>query len=93
MRLEQVKQVSYNENHSGRPNSKTVFSEVLKFMPNDLLTEITILIQDTGYVSIRPVKLARVDWCRLNRSVKKIGGIWVSNARYSHWSIPLTSLN
>jgi hypothetical protein len=89
MNPEQVKHISYNEKSNGRPNSKTVFSEVLKYLPNDLLTEITIILQDSGYLTIGPLKLSRVDWHRLDRSVKKMGGIWVSNARFSHWSIPL----
>jgi hypothetical protein len=94
MNSEQVKHISYNEkNQNGRPNSNTVFLEVLKYLPNDLLTEITILLQDPGYVTIRPIKLARVDWRRLDRSVKKMGGKWVSNVRFSHWSIPLVRLH
>jgi len=91
---EQATHISYNEkNHNGRPDSNTVFPDVLKYLPNDLITEITIPLQDSGYLTIRPIKLARVDWIRLNRSVKKMGGVWVSNARLSHWSIPLTRLH
>jgi hypothetical protein len=92
--VQQIEHISYNEkNHSGRPDSKTVFSDVIKCLPNDLLTGITILLQDTGYITIRPIKLARMDWYRLDRSVKKMGGVWVSGTRLSHWSIPLTRLN
>ena len=93
MNSEQVGQISYNENQFGRLNSKTVFSEVLEYLPKDLLTEITILLQDSGYVTVKPIRLARSDWYRLDRSVKKMGGIWVSNTRFSHWSIPLTRLH
>jgi hypothetical protein len=94
MSIELVERISYNEkNSSGRPNSKTVFSDVIKCLPNDLLTGITILLQDSGYITIRPIKLARVDWYRFDRSVKKMGGIWVSNTSLNHWSIPLTRPN
>jgi hypothetical protein len=94
MSIQQIAHISYNEkNHSGRPDSKTVFSDVIKYLPNDLLTGITILLQDTGYITIRPIKLARMDWYRLDRSVKKMGGIWVSGTSLSHWSIPLTRPN
>ena len=90
----QVESISYNENNiNGKPNPKTVLSELLKFLPNDLLTEITVLLQDSGYVTIRPLKLTRIDWIRLDRSVKNMGGTWVSNARFSHWSIPLIRFN
>ena len=94
MDSELMNPISYDEkSDNGRPNSKTVFSEVLKYLPNDLLTEITILLQDSGYITIRPIKLARADWYRLDRSVKKMGGIWVTHAGFSHWSIPLAHLN
>ena len=94
MRIEPVGRLAFNESRpDGRPDSRSVFSEVLRYLPVDLLTDITILLQDTGYVTIRPIKLARVDWYRLDRSVKKMGGIWVRGSGFSHWSIPLTRLN
>ena len=70
-----------------------MFSNVIRCIPNDLLTGITILLQDTGYITIRPIKLARMDWYRLDRSVKKMGGVWVRGSSISHWNIPLTRLN
>jgi hypothetical protein len=94
MRIEPVGGLAFNESRpDGRPDSRSVFSEVLRYLPVDLLTDITILLQDTGYVTIRPIKLARADWCRLDLSVKKMGGIWVRGSGFSHWSIPLTRLN
>lgn len=85
MIVQQVESISFNEkNRGGRPDSKTVFSDVIKYIPNDLLTGITILLQDSGYITIRPIKLARIDWYRLDRSVKKMGGVWVRGARLSH---------
>ncbi len=89
-----VRRISFGVKHpEGRPDSRAVFSAVTSYLPTDLLTGITILIQDTGYVTIRPIKLARADWYRLDRSVKKMGGIWVRGVGLSHWSIPLTRLN
>ena len=94
MSIHQIEHISYNEkNYSDRPDSKSVFSNVIRCIPNDLLTGITILLQDTGYITIRPIKLARMDWYRLDRSVKKMGGVWVHGSSLSHWSIPLTCLN
>ena len=93
MNSEQVGHISYNENQFSRPTPKTVFSEVLGYLPKDLHTEVTILLQDSGYVTVKPIRLARSDWYRLDRGVKKMGGIWVSNASFSHWSIPLTRLH
>jgi hypothetical protein len=93
MNSEQVGHISSNENKFSGPKSRTVFSEVLGYLPKDLLTGITILLQDSGYVSVKPIRLTRADWYRLDRSVKKMGGIWVSNTRFSHWSIPLTRLH
>jgi len=93
MNSEQVGHIFSNENLLGRPDSRAVFSEVLGYLPKDLLTEVTILLQDSGYVSVKPIRLARADWYRLDRIVKKMGGIWVSNTRFSHWSIPLTRLH
>ncbi|MFA5868561.1 MAG: hypothetical protein WC941_02535 [Candidatus Bathyarchaeia archaeon] len=94
MSVEQVGRIFFSEkSHGGRPDSKTVFSDVLKYLPNDLLPDITILLQDSGYITIRPIKLDRADWGRLNASVKKMGGVWVPHAGFSHWSIPLTRAN
>jgi hypothetical protein len=44
MNSEQVGHISYNENQFGRPKSKTAFSEVLEYLPKDLLTKVTILL-------------------------------------------------
>jgi len=93
MNSEQVGHISSNENQFGGPDSRTVFSEVLGYLPKDLVTGVTILLQDSGYVSVKPIRLTRADWYRLDRSVKKMGGIWVSNTHLSHWSIPLTRLH
>jgi hypothetical protein len=76
MNSEQVGHISYDENQFGRPNSRTVFSEVLGYLPKDLLTGVTILLQ-TQAVSVKPIRLTRADWYRPDRR-KKMGGIWVS---------------
>jgi hypothetical protein len=94
MNSERLRHVPYYERtHGVGLNSRKVFSEVQKYLPNDLLSEVTFLLQDSGYVTIRPMKLARVDWYRLNQSIQRIGGLWVSNASFSHWSIPLIRFN
>ena len=94
MSIQQIEHISCTErNYSSRPDSKSVFSTVIRCLPNDLLTGITILLQDSGYITIRPIKLARMDWYRLDRSVKKMGGVWIRGSSLSHWSVPLTRLN
>jgi hypothetical protein len=94
MSIDSIRRVPFNRNLPGsRPDSRSVFSEVLSYLPNDLLTGITILLQDTGYVTIKPTNMARSDWYRFDRSVKKMGGVWVRDAGFSHWSIPLTRPN
>jgi hypothetical protein len=93
MNIEPMARIPFVERLGGRPDSKSVFSEVLSYLPSDLLIGITILLQDTGYVTIRPINMARSDWYRVDRSVKKMGGVWVRGAGFSHWSIPLTRPN
>ena len=65
-------------------------AQVKKYLPPDLQPKVTILLQDSGYVTISPRVLSRPDWRRLNESIKQLGGIWVSNGRFSHWSIPFS---
>lgn len=79
MKVEPVGRIDFAEKPPGRRfDSQRVFSEVLSYLPGDLLTCITILLQDTGYISIRPIKLTRADWYRLDRTVKKMGegNVW-----------------
>lgn len=64
--------------------------QVKRYIPIDLQSKVTILLQDSGYVTISPGFLSRPDWRRLNESIKQIGGIWVSSGRFSHWSIPFS---
>ena len=80
---------SRNEN-KGRSSSRSARFDVEKFLPEDLLTEITVLFQDSGYVTISPRELTKSDWYRINESVKQMGGVWISNDRFSHWSIPFS---
>jgi hypothetical protein len=63
-------------------------AEVRKHLPQDLLSQITVLLQDSGYVTISPRVLTRADWNRINEKVGQMGGLWVSDQRYNHWSIP-----
>ncbi|MHA2347484.1 MAG: hypothetical protein ACXACP_12255 [Candidatus Hodarchaeales archaeon] len=64
-------------------------AEVQKYLPQDLLSNVTILLQDSGYVTINPKKLTRYEWRQFNEKVKHMGGLWIfeTNVR-SHWSIP-----
>jgi hypothetical protein len=66
-------------------NNKT---EVKKHLPEDLLPKVTILLQDSGYVTISPKELSRYDWRRFNQKVKQMGGLWIPNGIQAHWSIP-----
>ncbi|MBC8274574.1 MAG: hypothetical protein H8E40_06375 [Chloroflexi bacterium] len=66
-------------------NNKT---EVQKHLPEDLLTKVTILLQDTGYVTISPIELTKYDWRRFNEKVKQMGGLWTLDGARAHWSIP-----
>jgi hypothetical protein len=66
-------------------NNKT---EIQEHLPEDLLPNVTILLQDTGYVTISPIKLSRYDWRRFNEKVKQMGGLWLFNSGRAHWSIP-----
>jgi hypothetical protein len=63
-------------------------SKVKKLLPKDLLPYLTVLFQDSGYVTISSTGLLRSDWIKVNDQVRRMGGIWVSNSSYSHWSIP-----
>ena len=66
-------------------NNKT---EMKKHLPLDLLPKVSILLQDSGYVTIRPRELSSIDWRRFNEKVKQMGGLWVFNGARAHWSIP-----
>ena len=66
-------------------NNKT---EVHKHLPEDLLPKVTILLQDTGYVTISPIELTGYDWRRFNEKVKQMGGLWILGGARAHWSIP-----
>jgi hypothetical protein len=63
-------------------------SEIKKILPADLLPYLTVVFQDSGYVTVSSMGLMRPDWIKVNDQVRRLGGIWVSNSRHSHWSIP-----
>ena len=63
-------------------------TEVQKHLPKDLLPKVTILLQDTGYVTISPIELTGYDWRRFNEKVKQMGGLWIQGGPRAHWSIP-----
>jgi hypothetical protein len=68
-------------------NNKT---EMQKHIPKDLLPKVTILLQNSGYVTISPSDLSRSEWRRFNEKVKQMGGLWLFNGARAHWSIPWT---
>jgi hypothetical protein len=63
-------------------------AEVQKHLPEDLLSRVTILLQDSGYVTISPIEMTRYDWHRFNEKVKQMGGLWIFDGARAHWSIP-----
>ncbi|MFP3952305.1 MAG: hypothetical protein ACLFVP_09235 [Candidatus Bathyarchaeia archaeon] len=62
--------------------------ELRKRLPEELLAKVTILLQDSGHVSIRPIRLTRREWRQINEKVKRMGGLWSLAGMHSHWSIP-----
>lgn len=62
--------------------------EVYKHLPEDLLTKVSILLKESGYLTITPTKFSRYDWRRFNEKVKKMGGLWILSEQNSHWRIP-----
>jgi hypothetical protein len=62
--------------------------ELKKHLPVDLLPKVTILLQDSGYVTISPIELTRPEWRRFNEKVKQMGGLWMFDYSRAHWSIP-----
>jgi hypothetical protein len=85
-----MKQITYKRENPNGHNSRVLCAEVQRYLPQDLLRQVTVLSQGSGYVSISPIALTRYDWRRINVAVKGMGGIWVSNQKYSHWSIPFS---
>ena len=63
-------------------------SEMQRHLPEDLLSKVTILLQDSGYVTISAKKLTRPEWRRFNDKVKQMGGLWISDGKRARWSIP-----
>ena len=59
-------------------NNKT---EVQNHLPEDLLPKVTILLIDSGYVTISPIELTGYDWHRFNEKVKQMGVFGSSMAR------------
>ena len=78
------------EKNQDECSSRFACSEVRKHLPQDLLPQVTVLFQGSGYVTISPRGLSGHDWRNVNEQVKKMGGIWLSNRRFSHWSIPFS---
>ena len=62
--------------------------EVHRHLPADLLSKVTILLQDSSYVTINPKRLTRREWRRFNEKVRQMGGLWIFDDVGAHWSIP-----
>jgi len=62
--------------------------EMKRHLPRDLLPKVTILLQDSGYVTIKPIKLTKPEWRRFNEKVKQMGGLWIFDGARAHWSVP-----
>lgn len=78
---------------NGRSASILMRTEVSKYLPQDLLSKVTIILQASGYATLMLTQFTRRDWVRLNERVIRMGGLWISNSRFSHWSIPLSRAN
>jgi hypothetical protein len=63
-------------------------TELRKHLPEDLLPKVTILLQDSGYVTISPIELTPYEWRQFNEKVKRMGGLWIFAGARAHWSIP-----
>ena len=70
--------------------SKLACAEVQKHLPQDLLPQVTVLFQESGYVTISSRDLSRKDWRNMNGKVKRLGGLWIPKGRFSQWSIPFS---
>ncbi|MFP3952121.1 MAG: hypothetical protein ACLFVP_08310 [Candidatus Bathyarchaeia archaeon] len=62
--------------------------ELRKRLPEELLAKVTILLQDSGIVTISPVALTRKEWRQINEKIKRMGGLWSLAGAHSHWSLP-----
>ena len=77
-------------NNKEEKDSNDAHLMIVNQLPQDLLPQVTVLIQDSGTVSISPKRLTRSDWGRINDKVKEMGGVWVSHGEFNHWKIPLS---
>jgi hypothetical protein len=56
-------------------SSRSACAEVREQLPQDLLSKVTILLQGSGYVTISPRDLSRLDWLKMNDHVNQMGGV------------------
>ena len=68
-------------------------TEMKNNLPRYLLPKVTILLQDSGYVTISPNKFTKQDWRRFNEKVKQMGGLWIPDGAHAYWSIPWSQKN
>ena len=103
-----VNQIMDNgKNCDGKSSLSFARAEVQKYLPQDLLPKITILLQDSGDVTISPReltrseltrsdwsrRLTRSDWSTIDEKVKQMGGLWISSRARGHWIIPFSRAN
>ena len=84
-----MKTKHFNKNKE-KKDSNDSHLMIVNQLPQDLLHQVAVLIQDSGTVSIRPKRLSRSDWGRINDKVREMGGVWVSHGEVNHWQIPLS---
>ena len=68
--------------------SRVASAKVKKHLPQDLLPQVTVVLQDSGYVTISSRSLTRPDWHRIDEKVRQMGGIWVSSEGNKYCRIP-----
>ena len=85
-----VMKTKHFNKYEEKKESEDAYLMIVDQLPQDLLHQVTILIQDSGTVSISPKNLTQSDWGRINDKVKEMGGVWVSHGEYNHWKIPLS---
>ncbi len=84
--------VNERRRRGDKPSAGYVRTEVERGLPGDLLSKVTILLQDSGYVSVSPRGLSRDEWVRVEECVRRMGGVWVSSGRFSRWSIAFSRI-
>ena len=84
----------YNEVSGAKSRCARVeCSKARKLLPEELLTFVTVLFQDSGYFTVSSRDLIRPDWIIINNQVKRLGGIKVSNIMRSRELLAILVMN